>query len=228
MTVRSFYKIIINFILRRKNTKVVSITKDNLKILNNKLKIFLRKELPWYKLFYKDKLVESEKIIEVEKEEKPESEKKLETKSLHDLFLNDFNKTHMIGDYHLTKNDKVVYSVKYNIWGDFESKTLFFSIFLPESDYTFEACRFLIPIYREILNGDIRSLMKAMIHQTPGSKPESWDELSFSGRIYLYHETHLLPDRIDTLTEEYNNSDLHPQFRGRDYLIMKNSPLYGE
>jgi len=150
----------------------------------------------------------------------------IKTKTLYDLFTTDFNKTHMLSDYHLTKNDKVVYSVKYIIWGDFDSKTMFFSIFLPKSDYTFKACRFLIPRYREILSGNIRSLMKGIINQAPGSRAESWDELSFSGRIYLYHETHLLPDRIDTLMEEYKKEGLSPQFRSREYLLMKNSPLY--
>ena len=147
-------------------------------------------------------------------------------KTLHELFLSDFDKTHMLSDYHLTKNDKVAYTIQYIIWGDFDSMTMFFSIFLPKSDYTFEACKFLIPRYREILNGNIRSLMKGMINQAPGSKAESWDELSFSGRIYLYHETHLLPDRIETLMNEYKKEGLSPQFRSREYLLMRNSPLY--
>lgn len=150
------------------------------------------------------------------------------TKTLRELFLTDFNKTHMLAEYHLMSNKKVAYTVEYIIWGDFDTKTLFYSIFFPKSDYTFDACRFLIPKYKELLSGNIRSLMKGIIHQAPGSKAESWDELSFSGRIYIYHETRLLPDRIQTLMEEYRKADLHPQFRGRDYLIMKNSPLYEE
>ena len=60
----------------------------------------------------------------------------------------------------------------------------------------------------------------------PGETAETWDELSFSGRIYVYHETRLLPARLKTLKEEYEKLDLSPKFRGWEYLIMRNSPLY--
>jgi hypothetical protein len=156
----------------------------------------------------------------------PISPEQIRTKTLHDLFLADFDKTKMLGEYHLTNKDKVVYTVEYIILCDFDSKTKYLSIYLPKSDYTFTACQFLLTKYDDILDGNIRSLMEGMAVQFPGESPETFDELKFSGRIYLYHETYLLPDRIDSLKKEYENKKLFPQFRGRDYLIMRNSPLY--
>jgi hypothetical protein len=112
------------------------------------------------------------------------------------------------------------------VCGDFETKSLYFSFFLPKSDHTFIACKKLPNAYKDIIGGNIRSLMQGMIHQAPGEKAESWDELKPSGRVYVYHETKMLPDKINELTEEYKKDGLSPLFRGHDYEIMRNSPLY--
>ena len=65
-----------------------------------------------------------------------------------------------------------------------------------------------------------------MVYNPPGERAERYDELTFSGRVYIYHETNLLPDRIDTLLEIYHKNGLSPQFRSRDYEMIRNSPLY--
>lgn len=159
-----------------------------------------------------------------------EKEKSTETKTLYELFLHDFSGTHGLSEYKFrNKNKEVLYKAQYIIWADWDSKSSFYSVFLSKSDYTFEACKFLIPKYKKILNDPaLKPLLKAIKHTPPGYKSESWDELTFSGRVYIYHETFLLPERIETLTEEYKKEGLSPQFRGRDYLIMKNSPLYDQ
>ncbi len=175
----------------------------------------------WHIMPKKSNLVENRK-----QKIKETDAKQIKTKTLHDLFLEDFDKTKMLGEYHLTKKDKVVYTVEYIIWCDFDSKTKYLSVFLPKSDYTFNACQFLLTKYYDILDGNIRSLMEGMVVQFPGERSEAFDELKFSGRIYIYHETYLLPDQIDPLMKEYKNKNLSPLFRGRDYLIMRNSPLY--
>jgi hypothetical protein len=149
-----------------------------------------------------------------------------QTKTLYELFLTDFHKTRIQGKYYLKHKQDFIYEIEYLLWADFDTKTIFYSIFLPKSDTTYDACLFLIPKYNEILQGNIKSLLRGMIYHAPGSKEESYADLIFSGRVYIYHETYLLPDKINTLLEEYNKQDLSPQFRGRDYLIMKNSPLY--
>lgn len=164
---------------------------------------------------------------ELPKIEPPQKSTKIRT--LHELFLGDFKKTRLLGEYHLNTKQKDIYTIEYIIWCDFDTKTKYLSIFLPKSDkYTFDACQFLIPRYQEIINGNIKSLMKGMIYHAPGEKEESYDELKFSGRLYIYHETRLLSSQIDSLTEDYKKHGLSPQFRGRDYLIMKNSPIYDE
>lgn len=177
-------------------------------------------------LIFTPKKKPSDESILHESQSGESSPKEITTKTLHDLFLNDFDRTKMLGEYHLTKKDEVVYTVEYLIWCDFDSKTKYLSLFLPKSDYTFKACQFLLTKYDDIVDGNIRSLMEGMLVQFPGESAETFDELKFSGRIYIYHETYLIPARIESLMKEYQDRNLSPQFRGRDYLIMKNSPLY--
>jgi hypothetical protein len=155
----------------------------------------------------------------------------ISTRTLHDLFLTDFTRTHIIGEYYFNTNQEgPVYRVEYILWSDFDTKTIFYSVFLPTADYAFDytskAAISLIQEYREILHNQLRSLMQGLKYHAPGSKVESWDELTFSGRVYIYHEAYLSPEQIDSLVEEYKKQGLSPQFRGRDYLIMKNSPLF--
>ena len=170
------------------------------------------------------------KIGNIQISEDNEKEKSTKTKTLYELYLSDFSGSHGFSEYKFrNKNKEVLYKAEYTIWADWDSKSSFYSVFFPKSDYTFKACKFLIPKYRKILKDPaLRILLKAFKNAPPGYKPESWDELTFSGRVYIYHETYLLPDRIKTLTEEYEKEGLSPQFRGRDYLIMKNSPLYDQ
>lgn len=177
-------------------------------------------------IFAPKKKLSDESTLHESQTTQPTSSEEIKTKTLHDLFLDDFDKTRMLGEYHLKSKGKVVYTVEYIILCDFDSKTKYLSVFLPKSDYTFNACQFLLTKYDDILDGNIRSLMEGMVVQFPGESSETFDELKFSGRIYIYHETYLLPARIDSLMKEYQNKNLSPQFRGRDYLIMRNSPLY--
>lgn len=162
--------------------------------------------------------------------EDKDKEKTTKTKTLYELFLHDFSGNHGLSEYKFrNKNKEVLYKAQYIIWTDWNSKSSFYSVFLPKSDYTFKACKFLIPKYKKILKDPVlRILLKSVKHSSPGYKPESWDELTFTGRVYIYYETFLLPEHIETLTKEYEKEGLSPQFRGRDYLIMKNSPLYDE
>jgi hypothetical protein len=152
--------------------------------------------------------------------------------TLYDLFKSDCKKTHMLGTYTLNgTNDAgkmLSYEIKYNICGDFETKTLYISFFLPKAEHTFLACKYMPTAYKDILGGNIRKLMQGIVHRAPGEKAETRDELKPSGRLYVYHETRMLPDQIDELTKEYKKEGLSPQFRGRDYEIMRNSPLYDD
>jgi len=154
----------------------------------------------------------------------PEHNNPVQYKSLHDLFMADFPQTHI--HHTLSPDSDKSYVIEYNVWGDFDTKTAFFSFYLPKYDYTFEICESLIPIYKNILNGKIRGLLEGMIYHRPGDREESWAELVFAGRIYIYHETHMLREKIDTLVAAYKKEGLSPQFRSKDYLIMRNSPLY--
>lgn len=147
--------------------------------------------------------------------------------TLYDMFRADCSKTHMFGKRYLA-HETGPYEIEYIVCCDFETKTTYLSLFLPKSDLTFAACKFLSKGYKEILDQELKILMHGMVYQPPGERDERYDELKFSGRIYIYHETYLLPERIDVLVKEYGKKGLSPQFRGRDYEIIRNSPLYNK
>jgi hypothetical protein len=163
---------------------------------------------------------------DVEQKDAPKVEQpKPAIKTLHDLFLSDCPHTQMFSTYILTATNGT-YEIEYSVCGDFQSKSLYLTFFLPKSDSTLPACRYLPTAYRDILGGKIKLLMRGMIHQAPGERPENWEELKASGRIFVYSETNLLQSDIESLTKEYEKEGLSPQFRSRDYEILRNSPLY--
>ena len=127
--------------------------------------------------------------------------------NLHKLFLSDFDSTKPPSNFYLTiakGTAKSMYqTVDYILWPDFTTKTISLSIYLAKSDYTFIAFRLLIPKYSEIVQENLSS-----------------DGLTFSGQVYIYHETDLSPEQVDLLINEYKNHGLFPQFRGNDYLIQ--------
>ncbi len=149
-------------------------------------------------------------------------------RTLYNLFRTDCQRTKILSKYYLTnKSHKdFAYEIEYIVCGDFETKTLYLSIFLPKSNLTFAACKYLSTGYKGMLDEKLKKLMEAIVHQKPGEAAETWAELKFSGRIYIYHETRMLPKKVELLMKDYKEKGLSPQFRGRDYEIMKNSPLY--
>lgn len=150
--------------------------------------------------------------------------------SLHDLFAADCSKTHILSNYTLQGNtangQEATYSIEYIVCGDFETKSLYISFFLPRSDATLLACRYLPNVYDQILSGNLKSLLPGVIHKLPGEQSETWAELKPSGRVYVYHETPLLDSELTELTEQYKQRGLSPQFRSKEYEILRNSPLY--
>jgi hypothetical protein len=150
--------------------------------------------------------------------------------SLHELFVTDCGKTHILGSYTLQGNtangQRASYGIEYIVCGDFETKTLYVSFFLPRSDATLLACRYLPNAYDQILAGNLTSLLPGITHKLPGERSETWAELKPSGRVYVYHETPLLDSELAELTTQYEQRGLSPQFRSKDYEILRNSPLY--
>lgn len=141
-------------------------------------------------------------------------------KSLHDFFLNDFNYIGgaMLGaNYHIEISKDEIYKLQYIIVCDPFTKSMFFSVYLPESQHTFTVIRLLATEYNKILEMNI---------QPPDETNKTFGKLVFTRRVYIYHETYLLPKRIEVILEEYRKEGLAVEFRGREYEIIKNSPLY--
>jgi hypothetical protein len=152
-------------------------------------------------------------------------------KTLHELFKSDCPQTKMFSSYVMTGNTNgkpTAYTIEYSLCGDFKTKTYYISFFLPRSDvHTLAACKFLPAVFKRITDSEqIKTLMQGIVHQAPGEHPETWAQLTRSTRLYVYHETQMLRTDIDLLVADYQKEGLAPQFRGRDYEILRNSPLY--
>ena len=94
---------------------------------------------------------------------------------------------------------------------------------------TYNAIKIMAKEIDKIMSGERNNkLFESIFSQMPGEKAENLKDLVFTGRVYIYHETYLLPERIEELTKAYEMENLSPYFRSKDYVIMKNSPLYGK
>lgn len=152
-------------------------------------------------------------------------------KTLYSLFEGNCKGTHALSTYTLiSPGNSVAYEIRYGICADFTTRSFYLNFFLPKSDYTLPASQRLPVVYKElvkdILSGDMKNLFEGMIYHPPGEKEQKYSELAPSTVVYIYHETHLLESQVNELIAQYNKEHLYPYFRGPDYLIMRNSPLY--
>ena len=100
---------------------------------------------------------------------------------------------------------------------DFESQAKFIGIYIPNNKNTFEFLKNLPCEYKKI--GSTGKILAEF--SSPGIQPVNTKELKFSGRVFIYHESHLFEPQKRELYALYEKQGLSPQFRGIDYLIEK-------
>lgn len=142
------------------------------------------------------------------------------TKTLLDLFKNDFNNLLRGGqDFTLSNKDIGQITIKSQAYLDFTSQTIFIGFYIPNTPHTYTICVYLSNNYNKAL--DITKNIMAEETST-GLQPVNTNELKFSGRVFLYHETPLLEEQRRELFALYKSKGLAPQFRDYQYVLEIN------
>jgi hypothetical protein len=110
---------------------------------------------------------------------------------------------------------------------DYTAKSKFMGIYIPVSEpfsdsnkVTYSICALVSYDFKNFLNTsdkDVQITFKNYGEQQTGNK-----DLTFSGRVYVYHEGNLSVEQIAELRKLYRENNLDVQFRGIDYLMFQN------
>ena len=140
---------------------------------------------------------------------------------LKDLFFTDFNavvKMRSSEPLNLTVN-----STNVQIWSqayfDFDSKSEFVGFFIPSAvaGNTYAVCAYLATLdHANALKHTGTKALGGRIGQMTYQ-----DDLTFTGRVYIYHETDLSIEQRATLVQIYRDHHLDVQFMGTDYWLMQ-------
>jgi len=139
---------------------------------------------------------------------------------LVDLFNKDFGNIGGVTDngFDLSSSDGGTIHIGRRIFLDFPGKNKFLAFYIPSSRYGFETCLALADIARpmasefpkgvEVTGGDSGGVTRLQ-------------ELTFSGRVFIYHERPLSNKQKADVIEAYSAKGLDVQFRGLDYLAVQ-------
>lgn len=103
------------------------------------------------------------------------------------------------------------------LYGSFDSKSLFMSLYVPGSDHGYDLISWFADGYRIYLDDARKNFHIWTAPQGDHSQPIS-DNLIFTNRIYIYYENILADDRVNELTNLYHSKGLEPIFRGFGFL----------
>jgi hypothetical protein len=142
--------------------------------------------------------------------------------TLRELFETDFPKTLKFSsdtEIHTRYDDTIVKIVERE-YLDFESKSKFMGFYIPRSIHSYEVCEYLAGEYRNIMKR--MDLVKVKGGGMPtDSAQTSSDDLTFSGRIYIYHEDDLSLQQLAALERLYNSKGLSVIFRSHAYMTLR-------
>jgi len=156
--------------------------------------------------------------------------------TLHDAFKNDFfnypnNKSENYGPrysinsariYKFRNTDDSIDGLKteYIIHYDLVTNSAFLSIYIPLSQYAYTIAMTIADDYKTILDHEAREVRAT--GKDPGdSATLDSKNVQFSRRIFIYHEDYLTLEQLGFLEILYKEKNLSAQFRGRDYLAVK-------
>jgi hypothetical protein len=140
--------------------------------------------------------------------------------SLHDRFKTDFGLGARIAEREFQLSNGARVTVSFRIHFDYVSRSKFVSAYVPHSNLTFDVCQF-IPSYLEKLLDERDSSLTMIVFRATDAVPESSDDLVFTKKVYVYHETHLTPQQLGSLHELYEKAGLQVSFRGRQYASTR-------
>lgn len=115
---------------------------------------------------------------------------------------------------------KQEYQIEAKLYCDFLSLTKFVSFYIPFYSHTdtMPILNYIAVRHLEI----IAQLHKDIIAEFGmyNDRRSEINDLKFTGRIYIYHDTYLSANSIDELRSLYNQNGINPIFRGSDYLTQ--------
>jgi hypothetical protein len=104
------------------------------------------------------------------------------------------------------------------LYVDLAGKAVFVGYFIPSSSHTVDICRELANEPRLTITDLEKKLSVKGGYVGENSKTKLTD-LTFTGRVYIYHETNLTPKDVDRLTDLYTSKSLSLILRGFDYFL---------
>jgi hypothetical protein len=142
---------------------------------------------------------------------------------LDDLFRQDLPYTMKVtfDDTGIQWGDGSVLPIKRQVYLDFQAKTQFVGFFIPSADQlsvtdkTYNACLRLVDVVERTME-DIRK--QVAISGGYADEMNSVQDLTFSGRVLLYHEDFLSIVQKAEIIKSYKAKGYDVQFRGPDYL----------
>jgi hypothetical protein len=143
--------------------------------------------------------------------------------TLSDLFTQDLPYTlkSTFDDTGIRWQDGSELRIKRQVYVDFQGKTKFVGFYIPSANQTtdndkdYRACLKLVDSVEQTMT-DLQKNHRIM--GGPADEMNSLEELTFSGRVLLYHEDYLSILQKADIIRAYKDKNFDVQFRGPDYL----------
>ena len=154
-----------------------------------------------------------------------EANNKIHDLSIRDFWLTDFSeggsyKLMQSFDTDLTNTDhrslgRIFYGV--GLYGNFDSKSLFMSIYVPQSSLAKNFIYSFGGMYQGVLN-DTRQYIKAWAAPQGDNAQRTSEDLKFTGKVFVYYDGMLTDAELAELRQHLISSGLDPTFRGLQYV----------
>ncbi len=155
-----------------------------------------------------------EKIPKKENIEKP----RLKAKTLFDYYKTDF--TVMQLEKQILTITETKEQIKTKLLMDFDNASMYIAVYIPNHQKTNDIILSLISEHKKIL--EFRNVV-AVESFYPGEQPTELKDISFTGRIFVYHEYPLFNSDIMEIKQLYKANGLNIQLRGHKYAIAKSN-----
>jgi hypothetical protein len=125
----------------------------------------------------------------------------------------------------IVKTDGTRLACEIQLYLDFLSKAKFIGVFIPfnrsENIGDNSGTTYFISEYWADHSSEILSLKSTSAGGFVGGEMTKAEDLTFTGRVYIYHENYLTQEQVVALRAIYHSHNMEAQFRGPDYLFFK-------
>jgi hypothetical protein len=158
--------------------------------------------------------------------EKAQDEKRMKAAKLTliDLFKTEFpDFMKLTCEYTITPKDGIrieekVPPVEATVYMEWLGKSEFIGFYVPSSNYSFIVCGLLADKWQKIIT-DANSKVEIQFGVSSSMDKTSLKELTFTRRVYLYHEDSFDLQQLAEIERVYKSQGLSVVFRGPQYLI---------